>query len=89
MSANETTQNKTNGHTPSLCRSWFFSRKNPIRFGIMLVIIGLVWLGARTGYVPVEWLHSELFWPSVVIFIGSWIVVKSMIRRKHHYKSCC
>jgi hypothetical protein len=87
MSTKETTQNKINGQAPSLSGSPCFSRKNPFRFGIFLVIIGLAWLGVKTGYLPAEWLHSELFWPSVVTFIGSWIVVKSVIRRKHHFKS--
>lgn len=84
MSTIETKQNEANEYKHSLCRSWPFGRNSRIGLGALLVIIGLIWLGARTGYIPVEWFHSEFFWPAVVILIGVWIVVKSIIRRKHH-----
>jgi hypothetical protein len=88
MSAIETKQNKANEHKPSLCKSWCANRNSSIRFGVLLVIIGLIWLGAKTGFLPVEWFHSELFWPSVVIFFGSWITLKNIIRKKYHNGSC-
>ncbi len=88
MSTIETKQNEVNEHKHSLCRSWSFGRNSRIRFGVLLVIIGLIWLGARMGYIPAEWFHSGFFWPAVVILIGAWIVVKSRIRRKHHL-GCC
>jgi hypothetical protein len=88
MSAIETKQNKANEHKPSLCKSWCANRNSSIRFGVLLVIIGLIWLGAKAGFLPVEWFHSELFWPSVVIFFGSWITLKNIIRRKYHNGSC-
>jgi hypothetical protein len=88
MSAIETKQNKANEHKPSLCRSWCFSGNSGLRFGVLLVIIGLVLFGVRMGFLPVEWFHSEFFWPAVFVIFGSWIVLKSLIRRKYHDRPC-
>lgn len=88
MSAIDTEQNKTNENKASLCRSWCKTRNSRLRFGVLLVIVGLVWFGARMGFLPVEWFHSELFWPGVVVMVGSWIVFKSLIRRKYDNRPC-
>lgn len=88
MSAIETKQNNANEYKPSLCRNWCSIGNRSVRFGILLVIIGLVWLGARMGFLPVEWFHSEFFWPAVLVIFGSWIVLKSLIRRKYHDRPC-
>lgn len=88
MSAIETKQNKANEHKTTLCRSWCSSGNSGARFGILLVIIGLIWLGARMGFLPVEWFHSEWFCPAVIVFFGSWILLKSLIRKKYHDRPC-
>ena len=68
MSTIETKQNEVNEHKHSLCGNWSDRRNSHIGFGVLLVIIGLIWLGARMGYIPVEWFQSGFFWPAVVIF---------------------
>ena len=88
MSTMETKQSEANEHKSSLCGSWSSDRNSSIGFGVLLVIIGLVWLGAKTGYIPMEWFHSEFFWPVVFILLGSWMVIKSVIRKKHQ-NGCC
>jgi len=88
MSEIEAGQNDKDNRKPSICSSWRSSKNCGIRFGIMMVIFGLIWLGVRMGFLPVEWFHSELFWPMMVVLAGSWIIVKSVIRRQHHCKSC-
>lgn len=88
MSSFETKQNKANEHKPSLCRSWCSRGNSGVRFGVLLVVIGLVWLGARMGFLPVEWFHSELFWPGVFVFFGFGIILKALIRRKYHDQPC-
>ena len=88
MSTIETKKNELNEHKHSFCRSWSFGRNSRTGFGVLLLTIGLVWLGAKTGYIPMEWFHSGFFWPAVVILIGAWIIVKSRIRRKHQ-SGCC
>jgi hypothetical protein len=89
MSTIETKKDEVSEHKYSFCRSWS-SRRNSRRtgFGVLLLTIGLVWLGAKTGYIPMEWFHSGFFWPAVFILLGSWMVVKSVIRRKHQ-RECC
>jgi hypothetical protein len=54
--------------------------------GIMLVIAGLAWLSARMGWLPAVWPLPAAFWPSVLIIVGIWIVVKSSVKRnsRHH-----
>jgi len=66
------------------CRSWGHHR-NPalrIKFGILLVTIGLIWLGARVGLLDLSWLHAAHFWPAVFIFLGTLAVYKGFMRRK-------
>jgi 1,4-dihydroxy-2-naphthoate octaprenyltransferase len=63
-------------------RQWCKGRFSGIRFGILLVVIGLFWHGSRAGWFPTEWLHSDIFWPSVMIFIGVWILLRSVFKRK-------
>ncbi len=88
MSTIETKKSEVNEHKRSFCRSWSSSRNSRAGLGVLLLTIGLIWLGAKTAYIPMEWFHSGLFWPAVFILIGSWIVVKSVIRRKHQW-GCC
>ena len=89
MSTIETKKDEVSEHKHSFCGSWS-SRRNSRRtgFGVLLLTIGLVWLGATTGYIPMEWFHSEFFWPVVFILLGSWMVIKSVIRKKHQ-NGCC
>ena len=88
MSTIETKKEEVNGHKYSFCRNWYYGRNSRTGFGVLLLTIGLVWLGAKTGYIPMEWFHSGLFWPAVFILLGSWIVVKSVVRRKRQSECC-
>jgi len=49
--------------------------------GIMLIVAGLFWLSARMGWLPAAWSLPAVFWPAVLICFGTWIVVKTMVKR--------
>ncbi len=51
------------------------SRYCGVMFGIMLVLIGAIWLAARAG-----WFDLVLFWPMAFVAMGSIIVVLSLAR---------
>ena len=64
------------------CRAWTH-QGNPARkkkIGIMLVTIGLIWLGARMGLLDFSWLQAVYFWPAVLIILGAWMVYKGSMR---------
>jgi hypothetical protein len=51
------------------------SRYCGVMFGIMLVLIGAIWLAVRAG-----WFDPALFWPTAFLAMGSIIVVLSLAR---------
>jgi len=64
------------------CRAWTH-QGDPARrkkIGIMLVTIGLIWLGARMGLLDFSWLQAVYFWPAVLILLGAWMVYKGSMR---------
>jgi len=64
------------------CKSWTHQR-NPARkkkIGILLITIGLIWLGARVGLLDFSWLQAVHFWPAVLILLGVWMVYKGFMR---------
>jgi hypothetical protein len=64
------------------CRAWTH-QGNPARkkkIGILLVTIGLIWLGARAGLLDFSWLQAVYFWPAVLILLGAWMVYKGSMR---------
>jgi uncharacterized membrane protein len=66
------------------CGPWTHQR-NPARkkkIGILLVIIGLIWLGARVGLLDLSWLQVDPFWPAVFILLGVWMVYKGFRQGK-------
>jgi hypothetical protein len=69
---------------PMCCGSWVHHRHPALRkkLGILLVTIGLIWLGARVGVFDFTWLHAVHFWPAIVILFGSWLVYKGVMREK-------
>jgi uncharacterized membrane protein len=66
------------------CGPWTHQR-NPARkkkIGILLVTIGLIWLGARLGLLDFSWLQAVDFWPTVFILLGVWMVYKGFRQGK-------
>ncbi len=55
------------------------SRYCRVMFGIMLVIIGAIWLAARAG-----WFDPALFWPMAFLAIGSVIVVLNLAKDRKY-----
>ena len=69
----------------NLCCGPWTHHRNPARkmkVGILLVIIGLIWLGAKAGLLDFSWLQTVHFWPAVVILLGVWMVCKGFMQRK-------
>ena len=52
-------------------------RRGGIRFGFLLILLGLLWLGGAVG-----WLQAEIIRPFTVIIIGLWFAIFSRIRWK-------
>jgi hypothetical protein len=66
------------------CKPWIHQH-NPARkkkIGILLVTIGLIWLGARSGLLDFSWLQMVHFWPAVLILLGVWMVYKGFMQEK-------
>jgi hypothetical protein len=64
------------------CRAWI-DHRHPARkrkIGILLVTIGLIWLGAKAGLLDFSWLQAVYFWPAVLILMGAWMVYRGSMR---------
>jgi len=59
------------------CMSWFRKRGHRGRFGILLIVIGLLWLGQRAG-----WFTSEIFGPLVLLTIGVWMIATPYLQKR-------
>jgi hypothetical protein len=74
---------ETNRHESSFaCWDWCSGarsgdRRGGIRFGFLLILLGLLWLGGALG-----WLQAEILRPLTVIAIGLWLAFFSRIRWK-------
>jgi len=69
----------------NLCCGPWTHHRNPARkmkVGILLVTIGLIWLGAKAGLLDLSWFQGIHFWPAVVILLGVWMVCKGFMQRK-------
>jgi hypothetical protein len=69
----------------NLCCGPWTHHRNPARkmkVGILLVTIGLIWLGAKAGLLDFSWFQGIHFWPAVVILLGVWMVCKGFMQRK-------
>ena len=51
------------------CMSWVRKRYSRARFGILLIVIGLLWFGQRAGWFP-----SGIFGPLVLLTLGVWMI---------------
>ena len=53
------------------------SARTSIGLGVVLVLVGLILLGANTGLV--QW---SVIWPSVLIILGVLLLVRTLDRRR-------
>jgi hypothetical protein len=63
------------GHERHWCSG---TRNNGIFWGIVLLALGVIWIGKATGLIPID---MSLFWPSVMIIAGVWILGAAVARR--------
>jgi len=69
----------------NLCCGPWTHHRNPARkmkVGILLVTIGLIWLGAKAGLLDFSWFQGIHLWPAVVILLGVWMVYKGFMQGK-------
>ncbi len=59
------------------CMCWFRGRRYRIGFGILLIVIGLLWLAQRVG-----WLPSGTFGPLFLLAIGLWLIATSHFHKR-------
>ena len=52
-------------------------RRAGIRFGFLLILLGLIWLGGALGRLP-----ADSVWPLTVITVGLWLAVFGRLRWK-------
>ena len=66
------------------CGHWFGRNhaKIRIRIGILLLLIGLIWYGARMGWVNLTWFYTIHFWPVVVMIMGAWLIYRGLWTRR-------
>jgi hypothetical protein len=53
-----------------------------LRMGTMLLLIGLIWLGMRVGWIDFTWLYAVPIWPLIVIMIGACMIYRGLRKRK-------
>jgi len=59
------------------CMSCVRKRCHRGRFGILLIVIGLLWFAQRAGWVPLE-----IFGPLVLLTLGVWMIVTSFLQKR-------
>jgi hypothetical protein len=59
------------------CMSWVRKRYSRVRFGILLIVIGLPWFGQRAGWFP-----SGIFGPLVLLILGVWMIATSYLYKR-------
>ena len=56
---------------------WNRKRCHRGRFGILLIVIGLLWFAQRAGWFP-----PEIFCPLVLLTLGVWMIVTSYPQKR-------
>ena len=56
---------------------WIRRRWRRVRFGILLIVIGLLWFAQRAGWFP-----PEIFCPLVLLTLGVWMIVTSYLQKR-------
>lgn len=75
MEGRETNTAQT-GHGRHWCGT---SRSSGIFCGLVLTVIGALWLGKKTGLIPLD---MELFWPTVMVIAGVWMLAAAILRSR-------
>jgi hypothetical protein len=50
--------------------------------GLMMILIGLLWFGARLGWLDFAWFRIVPLGPLILIMIGIWIVYRGVMSKK-------
>ena len=69
----------------SMCCGPWVHHRNPaskMKIGLLLVAIGLLWLGASLGFLDLSWLRAVPFWPTAFILFGVWLVYNGLMGEK-------
>jgi hypothetical protein len=72
-----------------MCCGLWDHRRNPavkLKIGLLLIVIGLLWLGVRGGMFDFTWLQTVFFWPMMVVLLGACMVYRGS-KRKHVIKN--
>jgi|GEM_PF-1286876 len=59
------------------CMFWARKRWHRARFGILLIVIGLLWFAQRAGWFPLE-----IFGPLVLLTLGVWMIATSYFHKR-------
>ena len=59
------------------CMSCVRKRCHYGRFGILLIVIGLLWFAQRAGWFPLE-----IFGPLVLLTLGVWMIATSYLQKR-------
>ncbi len=59
------------------CMSWFRRRYSRVRFGILLIVIGLLWLAQKAGWFP-----PGIFGPLILLTLGLWMIITSYFHKR-------
>jgi hypothetical protein len=59
------------------CMSWVRKRCYRTRFGILLIVIGLLWFGQRAGWFPLG-----IFGPLVLLTLGVWMIATPYFHKR-------
>lgn len=50
--------------------------------GLMMIFMGLLWLGMRLGWLDLAWLRFIPFGPVMLIMFGIWMLYRGVISKK-------
>jgi hypothetical protein len=65
----------------SMCCGPWVRHSHPasrMKTGLLLIAIGLIWLGARVGLLDLSWMHAVPFWPTAFILFGAWLLYNGL-----------
>ena len=68
-----------------MCCGLWDHRRNPaakLKIGILLIAIGLLWLGAKGGMFDFTWLQTVYFWPMMIVLLGVCLVYRGLKRKQ-------